>query len=98
MYGKLKNSDMITEIKLPDSDLSTSKEFYASFKSSIFNARSFNIWSFEQIGLFDPFPEEPMETNFLVPETEEDLVYRPNRYVEGESPNLLYFPSKLVLF
>jgi len=39
-----------------------------------------------------------METHFHVPETEEDLVYRGNRYIKGNSPNLLYFPSKLMLF
>ena len=30
-------------------------------------AKSYHIWSFQQIGLFDPFPREPMETDFAVP-------------------------------
>ena len=39
-----------------------------------------------------------METHFHVPDTDDDLVYRVNKYVEGDSPALLYFPSKLLLF
>ena len=48
--------------------------------------------------MFDPFPKEPMETEFAVPTTEEDLVYRADRYVEGQSPFVIYFPSRLLLF
>ncbi len=46
----------------------------------------------------DPFPEEIMETSFNVPVTEEDLVYHESRYIKGNSPNLLYYPSKQLLF
>ena len=100
MYGNLKCECKASksENKLPASDLSSSEEFYDDFKNSIKNAKCFNIWSFGQIGMYDPFPEEHMETHFHVPETQEDLVYRGNRYIKGNSPNLLYFPSKLLLF
>lgn len=58
MYGNLKCSCKASksDIKLPASDLSSSEEFYDQFKNSISNAQTFNIWSFEQIGLYDPFP------------------------------------------
>ena len=64
MYGNLKSSEKYSKIKFPSSELSTNEEFYDKFKSVIINAQGFNIWSFEQIGLFDPFPEELMETEF----------------------------------
>ena len=48
--------------------------------------------------MFDPFPNEPMETEFAVPENGEDLVYRGDRYVKDRSPNCIYFPSKLLLW
>jgi len=46
----------------------------------------------------DPYPEEMMETTFLIPTSNNDLVYRSQRYVKGNSPNSIYFPSKMVLF
>jgi hypothetical protein len=33
--------------------------------------------------MIDPFPNEPMETDFCVPKSEEDLVYRNDRYIDG---------------
>ena len=39
-----------------------------------------------------------METQFAVPKTQEDLVYRSDRYAEDFSPYVIYYPSKLVLF
>ena len=39
-----------------------------------------------------------MESSFRIPITDEDLVYRVNRYTKGNSPNTLYFPSKMMLF
>ena len=39
-----------------------------------------------------------METDFAVPHTQEDLVYRGDRYVKGTSPYVIYYPSKLMLF
>ena len=48
--------------------------------------------------MFDPYPNETMETSFNIPTTDEDLVYRGDRYVKKCSPNAIYFPSKKVLF
>jgi len=58
MYGNLKCSIKAeeSEIKLPAEELSTDEEFYDTFKNPIRNAQSFNIWNFEQIGMYDPFP------------------------------------------
>ena len=61
MYGNLKNND-ISNFNLPSKDLVCKEEFYDDFTKSILRAKAFNIWSFEQIGLFDPFPNELMET------------------------------------
>ena len=48
--------------------------------------------------MFDPFPEEPMETEFAIPTSEGDLVYRSDRYIDGQSPKCIYIPSKLILW
>ena len=48
--------------------------------------------------MFDPYPEELPETNFAIPKTDEDLVYRGDRYVKEYSPKVIYFPSKMCLF
>ncbi len=48
--------------------------------------------------MLDPYPDEAMDTGFHIPVTDEDLVYRGDRYVEGNSPNVLYFPSYHLLF
>ena len=72
-------------------------EYFDAFEGILTRAGMFNIYSFEQIGLQDPYPDENMDTNFATPKTDEDLVYRGSRYVEGNSPNVLYFPSALIL-
>ena len=84
----------------PDINEWTVSEKYIEkkYKNVITRAKSYNIWSFEQIGLFDPFPSEPIETTFSLPKTEEDLVYRGDRYNQENSPVVTYFPSKLVLY
>ena len=48
--------------------------------------------------MFDPFPSEPVETDFHIPVAEDDMVYRLDRYKPENSPVVTYFPSKLVLF
>ena len=48
--------------------------------------------------MFDPYPTEEIETTFCLPSSEEDLVYRIDRYNEENSPVVTYFPSKLVLY
>ena len=50
--------------------------------------------------MYDPFPEDFMEIEFNIPNIDEEigLVYNEKRYVEGNSPNALYIPNKLVMF
>ena len=48
--------------------------------------------------MIDPYPNEPMEVDFAIPESYDELVYRSDRYVEEYSPKVLYIPSKLILF
>ena len=96
MYDKL-TSD-IKPHNLPDDKYKCDEKFNSKFEGAIKRAKCFNIWSFEQIGMFDPYPEEQMETTFAIPQSDKDLVYRIDRYVKGNSPNAIYFPSKMVLF
>ena len=68
MYGYLKDN---YPTNLPSDDLKTDKKFNRLFKSSISEAQPYNIWSFEQVGLHDPFPLEFMESKFEIPETKD---------------------------
>ena len=95
MYGSMKDK---YPNNLPSDDLSTDAKFYKLFKPTITEAQPHHIWSFEQIGLFDPFPLELMESKFEIPETKDSLVYNEIKYIPGNSPNMIYFPSKLLLF
>ena len=51
-------------------------EYCEQFDDVLTRAGMFNIYSFEQIGLVDPYPDEQLDTNFSIPKTEDDLVYR----------------------
>lgn len=95
MYGYLKD---YYPTNLPSDDYGTDAAFYKAFRPAIREAQSYNIWSFEQIGLFDPFPQELMDSKYEVPRTADNLVYAAHKYQEDDSPNTLYFPSKLLLF
>ena len=99
MYGKI---DAVNHnaINYPDKKfgIKNSEAYNEKYKDAIKRAKSFHIWGFTQIGMFDPFPDEPMETEFNIPQTEGDLVYRIDRYIEGQSPNCIYLPSKLILW
>ena len=97
MYGNM-YLGISDKSKMPSNQYSVGEKFYQQFAEAIPIAQSYHIWSFEQIGLFDPFPQEPMETSFIIPTTDEDLVYREERFVYKNSPHTLYFPSKKVLF
>ena len=48
--------------------------------------------------MHDPFPNEPNHTNFSLPETHEDEVYKFHRYHSYSSPLLRYLPSRALLF
>ena len=48
--------------------------------------------------MFDPFPQETMDSDFSIPVKEDDLVYGNDRYIYKNSPNMLYIPSKRLLF
>ena len=75
------------------------EEYYVDeYVGVIHRAKSYHVWSFQQIGMLDPYPNEPMEIDFEIPKSFDDLVYMPDRYVEEHSPKVLYIPSKLMLF
>ena len=46
----------------------------------------------------DPFAEEAVDHDFIPPKEYTDLVYSMSRYVKGESPKCIYFPSRKLMF
>ena len=38
-----------------------------------------------------------MEERFDIPDNEDDLVYAKARYIKGNSPNSIYYPSKRLM-
>jgi hypothetical protein len=48
--------------------------------------------------MIDPFISESMDAEFYIPKDDEDLLYHENRYVPGNSPSVIYFPSNLMIF
>jgi hypothetical protein len=96
MYGDI---DQARIKYIPDKSMNNylDDSYMDAFEGIICRAAMFNIYSFDQIGLIDPYPDEQLDTNFAIPATDEDLVYRGTRYVEGNSPNVLYFPSGLMM-
>ena len=75
------------------------KEQLEKFESVFPLAQNYQISSFEQIGMFDPFPKEESEMPFTVPTTKDEQVYhRDNRNDYGNSPKTIFFPSRRILF
>ena len=76
-------------------------------KDTIDNLKSYNINSFMQIGLEDPWPEdEKIITGSLddidpkvykIPTKVEDDVYAAYRYINGSSPTVVYIPRKEIM-
>ena len=71
----------------------------------------YNISSFEEIGIVDPFPDDKIQKrNFKIPQRVneiydiEQLVYHESRYCYNENPKLkknifcIFIPSKEVMF
>ena len=73
------------------------EKWYKNYDSAVDKGYHHHILSFEQIGITDPYPKEKMEVNFYIPDNEDDLVYAPARYIEGNSPNAIYYPSKRLM-
>ena len=94
MYGLLSKK---CQIKYPSKKFRISKAYTEKYKEAIEPAKLSNIWSFNEIGMFDPFPSEAMEKDFNIPEKDDDLVYSNDRYIKDNSPVCIYLPSKLLL-
>lgn len=90
--------DKLIPANYPNSENSIDEAFLEKCSNVIGRARSYHIWSFEQIGMPDPFPNEEMECEFIPPNSPEDLVYRGDRYNNQQPPSLIYFPSRVVFF
>ena len=67
---------------------------------SIFEEQNkhYNINSFEQIGISDPFPSEPFLHKFTFPVRFDDFSYPIQKLTENESPKLIFIPSSKVMF
>ena len=80
----------ITEEKkfiLPDPELNgVSKQTLRRFRKVFDKEGPYNICTFENIGIHDPFPDEKMLTTFEIPTNDDHLVYDRSRYMEGNSP------------
>ena len=49
----------------------------------------------------DPFPDENenLQENIMsLPKSYDDFVYHRSRFVDGNSPKCIYFPSRFVMF
>ena len=66
MYGNL-NKNRFINYPHQKYGIKNSDKYNEKYEEAIERAKSYHIWSFSEIGMFDPFPEEPMETEFSVP-------------------------------
>lgn len=75
-----------------------SDKFYKNYENVLdCPDEPFNINSFQQIGMADPFPTEN-KVNFEIPRAHTDMVYGQSRYRKDNSPHTLYIPSRKLLF
>ena len=79
LYGHVTDKIPST-MKYPDKKFIVTDKYLKKYKNAIQPHGTFHIYSFEQLGIFDPFPMEPMETKFKIPETDEDLLYHEERF------------------
>ena len=86
-------------LHLPPDSAKMETKVMKKFESCLEKAQPFHISSFEQIGLHDPFPSEPKDMeDFVYPQAVDDLAYPKDAYKKGQSPHVLYFPSKRLMF
>lgn len=83
--------------------LGMTDELYESFSNVLSAPLPFNISSFAQIGLADPLPDEPMDSELAKPRDRptlqvEDLVYMRSRYIYDMVPNACFIPSKRMMW
>ena len=43
------------------------KNYHHIYQDALVSAAAHNVWSFEQLGLVDPYPKEKMEFEFTIP-------------------------------
>ena len=72
-------------------------DFYERYEIYDFVPKPFNIISFVQIGMCDPFPTEP-QIKYLPIEKPSDLAYFRERFTKGQSPGCIYIPSPEIMF
>lgn len=68
-------------LHLPEDWTCIESKIIGKFSNVLEKAHPFHISSFEQIGMHDPYPQEPKDIDeFVVPLTEEDLAYPKSAY------------------
>ena len=84
--------------QLPEAKYSFTEKQYKKFELALFPGGNFNVRTFDQVGMINPFPTEPKDVNFKIPAAPLDLVYAKSRYFEGQSPPGLYIPSRKLMW
>ena len=48
----------------------------------------------------DPFPDENLDENVIMslPNSYDEFAYHSSRFIDGNSPKCIYFPSRFVMF
>ena len=95
MYGEISKGAAAKH--MPHASLRCGQKFYDDFAAVIGQPTHFQIVSFHQIGMFDPFPDE-IDDHVAIPMDDGDLVYAEDRFVFNSSPTTMYVPSNMVLF
>ena len=104
MYGDI--SKGVAAKNMPHESLGCGAKFYEDFASVLGQPEHFQIVTFHQIGMFDPFPAEidlftktaNNDCHFVIPMDDGDLVYAEDRYMHSSSPKMTYYPSRMMLF
>ena len=66
---------------LPDVKYTNTEKQYKKFELAIFPGSNFNVRTFDQVGMINPFPIESKDFEFTIPSAPLDLVYAKSRYV-----------------
>ena len=66
---------------LPDVQYTNTEKQYKKFELAIFAGGNFNVRTFDQVGMINPFPTESKDFEFTIPSAPLDLVYAKSRYV-----------------
>ena len=90
LFGNIKKQS-ITPLTFYNSELP--QDFDEKYGFLLGKPAPFNIYSFTQIGLSDPFALETSSGKFKLPTKSKDLVYPISRYGNEYTPKCIYIPT-----